>query len=117
MPTRRADRVPEILSRSRRQEAALAVRVGGVVTRGSGNGIMKGDVRVKGIVRIEAKSTKKKSFSITQDMITKIEHAAISAGELPVVVVEFVGGGKTRTVCVVPMWVLDMLTGGNDDAS
>ena len=98
--------------RSPRQERELAKRTGGKVTRGSGNGNEKGDVRVKGIARIEAKTTTKKSFSITKEMLDKIEDAAVSSNELPAIVVEFIDqqGKKEKEVAVVPIWVIDILT-------
>lgn len=94
------------------QERALAKRMGGDVTRGSGNGLIKGDVRIKGIARIEAKTTKHKSFSITKEMLDKIEDAALSSNELPAIVVEFLGpdGKPDREVAVVPMWAIEILT-------
>jgi hypothetical protein len=98
--------------RSPRQEAELAKRTGGRVTRGSGCGNEKGDIRIKGIARIEAKTTKHKSFSVTQEMLDKIEEAAITSGELPALVIEFLDdkGKPTREVAVVPTWVLGILT-------
>lgn len=82
------------------------------MTKGSGNGNEKGDVRVKGLARIEAKTTKNKSFSVTRDMLSKIEEAAVTSGELPAFVVEFVDerGRPQGEVAVVPTWVLDILT-------
>lgn len=96
--------------RSRKQESELAGRLGGKLTPASGSKIEKGDVRVKGIMRIEAKTTKHKSFSVTLDMIEKIEEAAASSGELPIIAIEFnCNGKKLKEVAVVPMYVLDML--------
>jgi hypothetical protein len=90
------------------QEKSLATRIGGKVTPGSGNGSIKGDVRKAGVVRVEAKTTKNKSFSVTLDMIRKIEDAALPSGEMPVIVVEFIdGSGKPiKEVAIVPTYVL-----------
>ena len=98
--------------RSPKQEKELAKKLGGRVPRGSGSGNEKGDVRVKGIARIEAKTTEKKSFSVTQKMLDKIEDAALPNGEVPAFVVEFIDskGNPKRSVAVVPMWVLESLT-------
>lgn len=98
--------------RSAKQESELASRAGGKIVRGSGRGNEKGDVRVKGVVRIEAKTTSKASFSITSEMVSKIELAAVSAGEAPAIVVEFLNarGKPIHELAVVPMWVLDALT-------
>lgn len=97
--------------RSKKQERDLARHTGGKLTPASGARAVKGDVRVKGIMRIEAKTTKNKSFSITQEMLDKIEEAAISAGEMPVIVVEFIDteGRPIREVAVCPTYVLNSI--------
>lgn len=72
---------------------------------------MKGDVRVKGVVRVEAKTTKNKSFSVTLEMIEKIEQAATSTGEMPMIIIEFNDGHgrKIKEIAVCPTYVLDSL--------
>lgn len=97
--------------RSKQQEKALASRVGGRITPGSGNGSIKGDVRCRGVLRIEAKTTKHKSFSVTLDMIRKIEDAALPSDEMPILVIEFIDedGRPIKEVAVVPTYVLDLL--------
>lgn len=99
--------------RSRKQERELAGRLGGRVTAASGSKDEKGDARLKGVVRVEAKTTKNKSFSVTLDMVQKIEDAAVLSGEMPVIVVEFNDGcgRKLKEVAIVPTYVLDMLKG------
>jgi len=99
--------------RSRKQEKALATRLGGKVTPASGSKDEKGDVRVKGVFRIEAKTTKHKSFSVTLDMLRQIEDAASLSGELPIIVIEFINeqGRPLKEVAVVPTYVLDSLKG------
>lgn len=94
--------------RAPRQEAELARRVGGRVTPGSGSKSLKGDVRLKRVVRIEAKTTKNKSFSVTQEMVRKIEEAALPFDELPVIIVEFNDGRgrKLSEIAVCPTYVL-----------
>lgn len=66
-------------------------------------------MRVRGVLRIEAKTTKNKSFSVTREMIEKIESAAAMTGELPFLVIEFIddAGRSLKQVAVCPMWVLD----------
>ena len=98
-------------ARSPQQEAELAKRTGGKVTRGSGCGNEKGDVRIKGVARIEAKTTMRKSFSVTQEMLDKIEEAALTTGELPALVIEFIDkkGKKLREVAVVPFYAIELL--------
>lgn len=100
--------------RAKKQEREIADRFGGKITPGSGNGKShKGDVRVKGVTRIECKTTKHKSFSVTRDMIEKIEDAALPHGEAPIIVVEFIDemGKPEKEVAVVPMYVLNDLLG------
>jgi hypothetical protein len=91
-----------------KQERALALGLGGKLTKASGALDEKGDVRIKGLVRIEAKCTTRASFSITKDMIRKIEEAAVSAGELPIIAVDFLDekGKVTASVAVMPHYVL-----------
>lgn len=99
--------------RSRKQEKEVAKRIGGRTTPASGSREEKGDCRKKGVVRVECKTTSHKSFSVTLEMIDKIEEAAFSSEELPVILVEFNKDGKKfREVAVVPSYVLDMLTNG-----
>lgn len=99
--------------RAPKQERELAKRLGGRVTPASGSRDVKGDVRIKGVLRLEAKTTKNKSFSVTLDMVRKIEEAAASGGELPVLVVEFNDGmgRKLAEVAVCPTYVLDSIVG------
>ena len=95
-------------TRSPRQEKELAKKVGGRVTPGSGNGVIKGDVRLNAVMRIECKVTKHDSFQVTREMINKIECAALPHGELPALVIELMGPPKME-VAVVPLYVLDMI--------
>lgn len=101
-------------ARSRHQERELATRLGGKITPRSGaGGFQKGDVRINGIARLEAKTTKHASFSVTAEMIQKVEDAAMTAGEVPILVIEIQGGA--RSVAVIPMWALDLLLGANTE--
>lgn len=85
-------------------EKKLAKRTGGYVTTGSGNKNEKGDVRKRGITRLEHKATQKKSFSITREMLDKITLAAMGHDEIPAVVVEFLDakGNTLHEVAVIP---------------
>lgn len=105
--------------RSRKQEKEVARRIGGNTTLASGALAEKGDVRLKGVARIECKTTMNKSFSVTREMVEKIENAALSAGELPALVIEFLSpkGGVQSSVAVVPVWVLtDLINTVKDKA-
>lgn len=95
--------------RAAKQEKATAKRLGGKTVKGSGSGNEKGDVRLKGIVRIEAKHTKHKSFSVTEKIIDGIEAAVVGSGEIPVIEIEICEG--RRRCFVIPDWALEMIVG------
>lgn len=98
------------VKRSKVQERDTAARLGGKVTRASGAGAFeKADVRVKGLVRVENKTTQHRSFSVTLETIEKIEGHALQAGELPVMEIEIDNQGARQRVAVIPTWALDML--------
>lgn len=88
--------------RSARQEKEVAQRLVRVV-RGSGRLIEKGDVRVKGLVRVECKTTTAKSYRILLDDLKKLALYAGGAGEIPVFLIEFIDqhGKKNGEVAVV----------------
>lgn len=87
------------------------MRVKGRLTPASGSREQKGDVRLKGQLRIEAKTTKHKSFAVSLDMFHKLEESALSTGEMPVIVVEFIteDGKPIAELAVCPTYVLDGL--------
>lgn len=95
--------------RAARQEKRTAKRLGGETVKGSGSGDVKGDVRLKGIVRIEAKHTKHKSFRVTEEIIDGIELAVAGTGEIPVIEVEICQG--KRRCFIIPDWALEMIVG------
>jgi hypothetical protein len=117
---RRAERTKNLSNSHRRapkQEASLTKRVKGMQTPASGSREVKGDVRKKRVLRLEAKTTKNKSFSVTLAMVRAIEEAAASGAELPVIVVEFTDGfgRQLAEVAVVPTYVLDDICEKSDD--
>ena len=97
--------------RSRKQEKEIAERLGGRRTAASGSKDEKADIRVRGVLRIEAKTTKHKSFSVTLDMINQVEEAALSCAETPAILIEFLDaqGKPIKEVAVVPSYVLALL--------
>lgn len=101
--------------RSEKQEKGLAQRINGVRISRSGAGDEKCDVRVKRLVRIEAKTTSKKSFSVSIDMLNKIENAALPCDEIPILVIEFLDerGKPIKECSIVPSYVLDLLVKAN----
>lgn len=93
-------------------EAASAKRLGGRLTAGSGSKTEKGDIRVNGIMRVECKGTINKSFSVTRDMLTKLEAAAAARNEIPAYEIRFLdpkSGACVAEYAVVPTHVLDLL--------
>jgi len=109
--------------RSPKQEESLAKRLGGTRTGATGlsrNNIAgkadrphRGDVNVRGVARIEAKTTSAKSFSVTREMIDKITNAAIGADVVPAIVIEFLNahGAPDCEVAVIPVAALELLIG------
>jgi hypothetical protein len=97
--------------RSPKQERALAERSNGRLVPGSGSGYQKGDIQVKRLLRIEAKTTKADSFRVTRSMVEKITEAGILHDEFPAIVVEFVDeqGRPEHELLVMPGYVLDHL--------
>ena len=104
-------------NRAPQHERDVAKRLPGAkLTKASGAQNEKGDVRVRGVARIECKCTSAKSFSVTREMIEKIENAATTAGELPMIEIEMLPqrpGEPVKRVAVLPSWALDMLLGGD----
>jgi hypothetical protein len=100
-------------NRAPAQEREIAKRVGGKVTKASGAQGEKADARVRGLVRIEAKSTIRNSFSVTKEMIEKVEAAGLGSGEVPYIEIELLGpeGKVLHRVAVIPVWGVDMLLG------
>jgi Holliday junction resolvase len=93
--------------RWKKQEKEIAGKVKGKVSKASGASYQKADVRKFGIVRLECKSTSKKSFRVDEKMIDKLEKDAFGAGEIPVIAVEILNG--KRKVYVIPDYCLDFL--------
>ena len=77
-----------------RQEERTADRLGGKRVSGSGNQPHKrGDIDLP-TFKIECKSTKHKSISITAEMLNKIAKEAAPTGKLPALAVSIEGVGK-----------------------
>ncbi len=98
--------------RSPKQELELANRFKGALVPGSGSGHQKGDVKgCYGIIRIEAKTTKNKSFSVTRDMLNKIEEAALCNTEIPAIVIEFIDerGAPEMEIAIIPTYALHFI--------
>lgn len=101
--------------RAPKQENEIAKLIKGRKTAASGAKDVKGDVRLRKVVRIECKTTKNKSFSVTLDMIETLEEAAVLTGEMPIFIIEFNDGKgrKLKDIAVCPSYVLDTLIGAD----
>ena len=96
-----------------KQEKQLAARLGGKLTPGSGSGYLKGDVQIKGVARIEAKSTQRKSYALSRELVDKIEGAAIQTGEIPIFQIDFLTGERVdQQLAVMPVWAMELLLSG-----
>ena len=97
--------------RSPKAEKELAVRVGGKVTPGSGNKAQKGDVRVRGIARIEHKTTTLQTFALSREIVRKITEAGASTDEIPAIIVEFLdtAGKPVYSIACIPVHILESL--------
>jgi hypothetical protein len=87
-------------ARSKVQEKETAKRIGGNTVHRSGAGLIKGDVRVKGIARVENKTTIHKSYSVTMETLDKLEAAVAGSCEIPIMQIEINGG--THKFCLIP---------------
>lgn len=74
--------------RSERQEKRTARQYGGKQTKNSGAMDDKGDVKVEGKLRIEDKTTKKRSYRLTLSDLRKVARAA-KGDEMPVMKICF----------------------------
>lgn len=92
----------KIQRRSKLQEKRIAKDVGGRVQAGSGSSWRaKGDVRKMGDLRIEAKYTEKPTYVLKHADLEKLRLEAIEGGlEIPVMQVEFVGGGTSYKLAI-----------------
>lgn len=108
LKARRADRTrvsDPSKRRAPKQERELAAKIGGKTTAASGSQSEKGDVRLKGVVRIEAKCTRRRSYGLSLDTFEKIENAATlcSQNEIPAMHIEFLSpeGQTLKALAVI----------------
>lgn len=108
---RRGTKTSPAYKHAPKQEKRLAKRHGGFKTPGSGSKRQKGDIRISGIARIECKATSRKSFSVTREMLDKIEDAVEATGELPILQVEFLdkNGKVDGKFAVVSVSIIERL--------
>ena len=96
-------------ARSRAQEIEMAKRVGGKTIHRSGAGLVKGDVRLKGIARIENKTTKYASYGVSVETINKLDDAVAGTDELPILQVELLLGAY-KFVVLSDRYLDDIIT-------
>jgi hypothetical protein len=94
-------------ARAKVQEKETAKRIGGRQTRASGAKDEKGDVRLKGFVRIENKTTVAASYGVSIETLRKLEEAVLGSGEIPILQVELKLGAKSFVV--MPDWALELV--------
>ena len=98
LPKRLRETVTASHRRAPKQEQETAKRINGKVTKGSGNQHEKGDVRVRGVARVENKTTKHASFSVTVEHLDKLDKAVLGTKELPFMAIELMGGARSFVV-------------------
>jgi hypothetical protein len=102
--------------RAPKMERELAKASGGRLVPRSGAGPKKGDVeKAFGVFRVEAKTTTKKSFSVTKQMYYKLEESSTPHGEIPAIVIEFINelGLHEMSLAIVPAYALEAIGGAN----
>lgn len=91
--------------RSRLQEKRIAEDIDGRVQKGSGAGpslSQKGDARKVGELRVEAKTTKAKSYGLKLSDWHKVQAQAIQGGlEEPVMQIQFEGNFQKTQLAVI----------------
>jgi hypothetical protein len=97
-------------ARSRVQEKETAQRTGGKQTKASGALNEKGDVRVKNVARLENKTTVHDSFSVSVDLVEKLENSVAGSDEMPVMQVEL-RGGSVKFLVIPDYYLEDILEG------
>lgn len=89
--------------KSKKLEDQLAADIGGRRNKGSGSlPYLKGDVRKRGQLRVEAKFTQNKSYPVRLQDLRKID-SECSSGEVPAFDITFVEPGTLREI---ESWVL-----------
>jgi hypothetical protein len=104
LPKRLKGTVSDSHIRSKAQEKETAKRTGGEQTPRSGAGLVKGDVRAKGVLRVENKTTKYASFSVTTLHIDKLLDSVNGTDEVPFMQVELQGGHRKFVVIPDEYW-------------
>ena len=96
---------------SREQELDIAKLLGARTIARSGAGAEKGDVRKRRVVRVEAKVTRNKSFSVTTKILDNLL-AACGPEEEPVLYMRFMDNDRiVREVAVVRPSLVESFVG------
>lgn len=95
-------------ARSRAQEAETATRTGGNLVHRSGAGLVKGDVRKRGLMRVENKTTKYKSFGVNEEHIAKLLDSVAGTTEIPFMQIEL-NSGNTKFIVIPDIYFDDII--------
>lgn len=76
-------------ARSSLQERDIRDKMQAILTRGSGSGHDKLDVKIPGLLRVECKNTTKKSYKLKLDDLKKM-YQGCKDGEVPFMEIEFI---------------------------
>jgi hypothetical protein len=94
--------------RWQKQEKEIAEKMKGKRTKGSGAGYTKGDV-INHVFRVECKTTKFKSFSITERLLDKLDEDNFGSDKIPIMAIELENG--KRKCYVLTDHALDLILG------
>lgn len=82
--------------------------MGGKQTKASGALNEKGDVRIHKVARIENKTTKHDSFSVSVDLVEKLQNSVAGSGEVPIMQVEL-RGGSCKFIVIPDIYLDDFI--------
>lgn len=95
-------------ARSSRQERHNARAVGGYLTANSGAGHDKGDIKVRGLLREEDKTTTKRSYVLRLDDLVRVSAAAVG-DEIPILRISFEDNLAQQYVVMPSEWFQQLL--------
>lgn len=101
-------KIPTNKTRADKHEKTVAKRLGGKITKGSGNGRDKADINTPEM-KVECKTTKAESYRLDRLTLAKIETQAKSQGKIGVMNIQF-EGTNARYVVILER-DFEMLTG------
>lgn len=102
-----------------KQEAGLVSSINARLVKASGSGYEVGDVRVKGVIRIDCKSTINNSYSLKAETMEHLQMAAMQDGEVPALQLDFLttDGEVEQRLAIIPLWALEQLIANQSPSS